>query len=296
MVIGQVLFPQWFFQGMEQMKYITFLNIFAKIVFTIAIFIFVHTQSDYWRVPLINSLGFLSAGVISLWIIKRDFNINFQLQPLQTLKKYFIDSWDIFISNVAISLYTVSTTFILGIFTNNTIVGYFSAADKIRGAFQGLLNPISQTIYPYISKKSAISKFEAIKFIRKIAIIIGIFSGLISIFIFLFADFLVSLLLGSQYERSILVLKIISVLPFLIGLSNIFGIQTMVTFGFKKLFSRILISGSILNIILSIILVPLFKEIGSAVSVVVVESFITIVMLFFLQKRGIDLIKGRIDV
>jgi PST family polysaccharide transporter len=44
MVIGQVLFPQWLFQGMERMKYITFLNILAKVIFTIAIFIFVKDQ------------------------------------------------------------------------------------------------------------------------------------------------------------------------------------------------------------------------------------------------------------
>ena len=72
-VVGQALFPVWFFQGMEKMKYITFLNIIAKLFFTISIFIFVHEIPDYVYVPLLNSLGFLFAGILALWIIFRDF-------------------------------------------------------------------------------------------------------------------------------------------------------------------------------------------------------------------------------
>jgi len=54
MLIGQVLFPQWLFQGMERMKYITILNVLAKFIFLVAIFIFIHNKSDYWKVPLIT--------------------------------------------------------------------------------------------------------------------------------------------------------------------------------------------------------------------------------------------------
>ena len=68
MVLGQTLFPICFFQGMERMKYITFLNVFAKLIFTIAIFIFVKRSSDYLYVPLLNSLGFILAGILALFL------------------------------------------------------------------------------------------------------------------------------------------------------------------------------------------------------------------------------------
>lgn len=289
-VVGRTLFPVWFFQGMERMKYITYLNILAKSIFTIAIFIFVKEQNDFFIVPILTSFGFIVVGVLSLLIIKKEFVIGFEWQKIETIIYYLKEGWHVFISNIAISLYTVSTTFILGIFTNNTIVGYFAAANKIIQAFKGLIIPVSQTIYPYISKKVKISKEAGLIFIRKVFVYMIIFTGLVSLFIFIFAQFLVNIILGEQFHNSIILLKIMAILPLMIGLSNIFGIQTMVNFRRKKAFSKILIIGSILNLILSFILVPMFQHIGSAISVLIVESFITISMFVYLQTKGLKII------
>lgn len=289
-VIGQFLFPVWFFQGMERMKYITYINIGTRIAFTIAVFIFIRNKKDYYLVPIFNSLGIIAGGLYSLYLIKRSFNIQIFFPGIATLKNYLAEATNIFISNVAISLYTISTTIILGLFTNNTIVGYYAAADKLIQAFKGLMGPVSQTIYPHIAKKTNQSKQEGLFFIRKITRYIGVMTGCISIFIFIFAELIVNILLGKEYHNSILVLRIMAILPFMIALSNIFGIQTMLNFGKQKAFSSILIIGSSINIVLSFLLVPLYKHIGSAVSVVLVESFITMAMFIYLQTHDLKII------
>ena len=237
-VIGQTMFPVWFFQGMEDMKYITYINLLIRTIYTVAIFIFIKTQADYYIVPIIRALGAIFASFIAIYIINREFKIAFKLQPSKILHHYCKEAYHIFISNIAISLYTVSTTFILGLFTNNTIVGYFAAADRIIQALKGLTGPISQAIYPFISKKVSNSKEEGMRVIRLAAKYIGSLTGVISLSILIFAGPLVHILLGSQYENSVSVLRIMSVLPFLIGLSNVFGIQTMVTFGRKKILQQ----------------------------------------------------------
>ncbi|HHW58018.1 MAG TPA: flippase [Clostridia bacterium] len=293
MVVGQVLFPVWFFQGMERMKYITFLNITAKLIFTVAIFIFIHKSSSYIYVPLINSLGYLIAGVISLWIIFKDFGVKFTLPSFENIKYHLKEGWHIFISTVAISLYTISNTFILGLFTNSTIVGYYSAAEKIIRAVQGLLGPVSQTIYPYVSRLVNQSKETAIVFIKKTIILIGSFTFILSLVIFVFANLIVKILLGNQYIESVVILRIMSFLPFIIALSNIFGIQTMLTFGYKKAFSRILILASVMNVILSIILIPMYQANGTAFSVLISEIFVTVTMFIYLQKKGILVLEGK---
>jgi len=294
-VLGQVLFPVWFFQGMEKMRYITFLNVLANLIFTIAIFIFVKKASDYLYVPLLNSLGFIVAGVLALWIVFKDFRVVFKMPSWGTIKHQLKEGWYIFISTVAISLYTISNTFILGLFTNNTIVGYYSAAEKLIKAVQGLLVPVSQSIYPYVSKLINESKEVGIRFIRKITFIVGGSSFFLSLIIFVFADLIVKIILGSQYIESIIVLKILAFLPFIIGLSNIFGIQTMLTLNYKKAFSNILILASIINIVLAFILVPLFNHIGISFAVLITEIFVTTSMFIFLEKKDIKIFEGKIS-
>ncbi len=285
MVIGQVLFPVWFFQGMERMKYITYLNIGAKVFFTVCIFIFVKEQADYLLVPLLTAMGFIVAGIWSLYLVKKEFNVSFDWQSTVTLKFQLAEGWHVFFSSMAISLYTISTTFILGLFTNNTVVGYFAAADKIVQAVKGLYAPVSQAIYPLISKKINEDKQAGLAFIHKTTWIVGVGMFVISAALFLLAEPIVSLLLGKKYQQSILLLQIMSFLPFIIALSNIYGIQTMLNLGYKQAFSRILVAAAISGVGLSLVLVPMYEGLGTAVTLLVVEVFVTVVMYFYLKIR-----------
>jgi len=286
MVIGQILFPVWFFQGMERMKYITILNIIAKGIFTICIFIFIRKMADYLYVPLINSMGFLVAGGLSLRIVSKDFGIKFILPSFEAIKYQLKEGWHIFISTVAISLYTTSNTFILGLFTNNTIVGYYAAAEKIVKAVQGLLVPISQTAYPHISKLASESKERALNFIRKLVKIVGGISFIISLSIFIFAKLIVNIILGPQYQQSIIVLRILAFLPFMIGLATVYATLFLLGFGYIKTWSRIIIGSSVLDIIFVLIFVGIFPlaHIGVSISWVLTEICV-LVLSYLYYKR-----------
>ncbi|MFH0855457.1 MAG: flippase [Candidatus Omnitrophota bacterium] len=286
-VISNILFPIWLFQGMEKMKLIAFLNLIAKTIFLVAVFVFVKKQGDYFYVPLLAAIGGITTGILSIAIAVKRFHVRLKLVSVVDIADEFKDGWHIFISTAAISLYTTSNTFILGLFTNNTIVGYYSAAERIIKSGQKLLNPISQTIYPHISKLVADSKERAVHFIKKALFIIGGGSFAISLSIFVLSGPIVRLLLGAQFTESITVLRILAFLPFIIALSNIFGIQTMITFNMKEAFSRILIAAGFINIPLALILVPFFKHIGLAVAVLTTESFVTLTMFLYLHKKGI---------
>lgn len=291
MIFGNVLFPIWFFQGMERMKQIALLNIIAKIIFTASVFIFIRSQRDYIYLPVINSLGFITAGTISLWIVIARIRIKIKIPSVKELKYQLKEGWHVFISTLAISLYTVSNTFILGLFTNNTIVGYYSAGEKIVRAAQGLIGPLSQTIYPYISKLASESREAALEFVRKVVKLVGGATLGISIMLLIFAHQISDIVLGIQFKESILVIQILSFLPFIIGLSNIFGIQVMLNFGLKQVFTRILIAASLINILMALILVVPFQHIGISFSVLITEIFVTITMFFVLQRNGFKFIQ-----
>ena len=287
MVFGQVLFPVWFFQGMERMKYITFLNILAKLIFTVAIFVFVRESTDYLYVPLLNSLGFVIAGILALRIVVRDFEINFNVPEWRDIKHQLSEGWHIFISTVAISLYTISNTFILGLFTNNTIVGYYSVAEKMAGALKGFWIPISQTIFPFISNLYSKKQEEAKVLLIKLLKLTGTVTFIISVLACFFAPILIYIFLGEQYKISVKIFQILIFTFFAIGINNILGIQGLVGFGYDNIFTKVVILGAIFHITLLIILVFLFSFFGSAIATVLTELFICIIEFFILKRLKI---------
>lgn len=290
MVIGNVIFPIWFFQGIQQMRYITIVNIIGRFLSVVCIFYFVKAPSDYILAGLFQAIVPLIAGICSWIILWKKYREVFILPKFQNVKQVFIDAWEIFTSTIAINLYTASNIVFLGLLTNNTIVGYFSGAQKIIQNINQLISPVTQAIYPYVSKIASNSKNDALKFLRKIVLILGGGNFIASILIFIFAELIVDILLGAGYEQSILLLRILAFLPFIISLSNIFGIQTMLVFGMKKQFNKILLSAAVINTIIVLPMIYFYQAIGVSISMIITEIFVTVTMYIILKKNNIHLI------
>lgn len=292
-LIGQVLFPVWFFLGMERMKYITYLNVVSKTLFTISIFLLVKKQSDYFIVPILTSLGFFFVAFYSIFIISKKFGIHFKFQKTATLKYHLYTGWHIFISNISVTLYTTTTIVLLGFFTNNTIVGYYSIADKLISGIKQLIAPISQTLYPFISRKAEESKEAVLVIIKKITLISISLSLLLTIGIFVFADELLLLVFGNEAKNSILIFKILTIVPLLVVIDTLFGTLLMLVFKRNKEYSRIILSAGLLNLVLALLLIPSFEGVGAALSVLIVELYITIRILIYTHRNGLSILGSR---
>ena len=284
MVIGQVLFPQWFFQGMESMKYITFLNILSKVIFTIAIFIFIHKSNDYWKVPLFNSLGSIVAGVIALYIIFKDFKIKFSFQRLNILKHYFIDGWYLFLSSFAGSFYRNFNTLVLGFLTNNLYVGYYSIAERIVKIIQTLQSIAGNTLFPYFSKKIVQNKKYFFELNRKYFKLIIIAYSVVVLLTFILSPLIVKVIQGIYQNNTILDLRIMSFVILIGGLNYYFGVLGLVTMGYKKEFSKAILITGISNIMLAFVLVYFFKDIGASFAFVISESVLLGIIMFYINK------------
>lgn len=291
LVLGNAMFPQWLFQGMERMKYIAIINIIVRALATVAIFIFVQTESDYILAVLIVSISWVLIGLIGLIAAVVLFHLKLTLPTLSLVRQSLKEGWSLFVSTAAISLYTTSTIVVLGIFSSNTVVGYFGAAEKIVRAARGLIGPITQAIYPHISAIVSKSKDEAIVFLRKTLRWMSLGSFILSVVLFLMADIIVTLGLGPEYKESVILIRIMALLPFIIALSNVSGVHTMLAFGFNKTFSRVVISAGLLNTALIFPLVILYQAEGAAVAIMISELFVALAMFFNLGRKGINLFR-----
>ena len=192
MVVGNVIYPVWFFQGIERMKYITFLNILSKTIFLVLIFIFVKKSDDYIIVPLLNSLGFLVSGVIGMYFAIKEFDIKLYLPKWQSIKKQFKYSSEFFLSRVSVSAYTNTNTFCLGLIGSNIMVGYYVAAEKIYNSMNGIQQPLNQALYPFVAK------YKDMKTYKKWVLIALICNLFICGFVFLFAKEFITIFYGTD--------------------------------------------------------------------------------------------------
>ena len=279
-VIGQAIFPVWFFQGIEKMKFITIVNLLAKVIFTILVIIFVKSSIDYKQVPIYNSLGFIISGLLGFIVSVR--YISFTTPSFKLTYQLLKDTSPLFVANFASMLYTSSNVLILGFFSNNALVGIYSSMEKLILAIKNIYTPIYQALFPWLSQQLDQKKIEVIKKIRPFVLGLGI---LISLIIVLFAKQILEIIyddiLITEYS---LVLKILSFVAIFSGLNMLYvGLYFPATKNYK-LKMRIQAYGGILNIILALIFVNLFDIYGVSISVLLTELFLLILGFYYFNK------------
>ena len=289
-VLGSVLFPQWLFQGLERMGFVTVCTIAARALAIPLIFWAVQSTQDTWLAALIQAGGSVVSGLLACGFIWHHRLVTWTPPQWRDVRQAYSDGWHIFLSTAAISLYTNTNAVLLGILTNHSAVGLFSAADKIRLACQSLITPLSNAVYPRVSALMAQNPGAGLALVRKILLIQGGLTFGLSCGLWLLAPWTVQLIMGEQFDAAVSVLRVLSPLPFLVGLSNVFGIQTMLPLGMKKPFSRIVMASGLINIILMLILAPRWEAEGVAAAVLLTEGLVTLVMALVLRKNNICLL------
>jgi len=293
-VLGMWLFPLWLFQGLERMKYIPILNVTAKTLVILGVFVFIHSPEDYLLAPLLQSAGTILIGVAGLILALCTLPVRFRMPSWTLLKHEFVSGWHLFLSRAAVTLYTTSNAVILGLFADPAFVGYYAAGDKIvRAAGEGLLAPLSQAIFPHIGRLAAQSRQAALRFTARVAVPLVTATLLISAGLFLAAPHVARLALGRQSEAGVPVIRILALLPLIVSVSNLFGVQVMVNFGLQRLFARILIAAGILNIGLAVGLVIPFQHVGAALASLTTEIFVVTAMLIVLHRHGLHVFRVR---
>ena len=276
LVIGDVLFPKWFFQGIEQMRFITLINIFFKLTFLILVFTFIKEESDFVYVPLLQSLGAITGGIYSLYIIHKRYKIKLRIVSSNEIKLQLKSSFSYFITLILPSLYSNTSVFLLGIFTNNTFVGYFSGALRISNAFSSFNAILTRTFYPYVNKTN--------KNINKINYIILLCGLLVTLLMFGSAKYSVPLVLGVDMVKSITIVMILSLSPLLLSIRTVYGINFLLAKGLDVLYMNIALVSSIFGFILAFIFIPIFSFYGAAIVVVASQSLYALLSYIYAKK------------
>ncbi|AZQ43124.1 oligosaccharide flippase family protein [Nonlabens ponticola] len=287
MVMGQAIFPVWFFQGIEKMQVITIVNVIAKVIFTLSILFFVSTPDDYMYVPAFNSLGFIVAGLLSLILALKHTRLKMVIIP--EFKTFIKESFAVTVSNITSTAGLISTGLILGIFHGDKIVGIYSIFEKMIVASKSVFMPIYQVLYPFISRKAAGSMRDHIKKLIPYIAMIGLS---LSCFFFFFGEFLLTLLFDNTvFLDYIWLFEIMTIVSFTSSLTMLYVTLYAPA---RKLYNRrlqVLATGAIIAIISGLIFIPDHDIHAAAIiftSVEVIMLSIS-VYLFCFKDKNLDI-------
>jgi PST family polysaccharide transporter len=291
-IVGGVLSPVWLFQGMEKMRVITLIGLLNSLLVAIGLFAFIRRPSDYLLFAGIQGASAALSGVLAAALAISMFRLRLPLPTVRDVAHALREGFPLFFSTSCVSLYTAANSVILGLLTNDAAVGYYVAAEKIVGAVRSLMSPVSQAIYPRLSRLAAASRERALYWSRTLLLVMGGGGAILSAGLLVAAPLITRVLLGSRFEPAIPVVRILAPLAVLVGLSNVFGIQMMLPFGRDRAFTAILFSAGVINVGLALALAPRWQASGMAAAVLVSELFVTVAMAAYLVASRLNPFRG----
>lgn len=263
---------QWFYQGIEDFKYITLRSIGMKIAATAALFIFVKSRSDLLWYAAVNtgaSVGNNLFNFIRLrkYISFRELNLG-QLRPFRHLK----ESLKIFPLNLIMSIYTVLDVQMLGYLNTEAAIGYYTAATKLTKMSLGIVTALGTVLLPRFSHLVRLQRTQEFRELGEkavsftAALTLPMTAGLV-----LLAGPVIRLFSGEGYLPSILTLQIVAPITIFIGFSNLLGTQILYPLGKQRIIIFSTAAGALVNVTLNFLLIPRFAQYGAAAATLLAE-------------------------
>lgn len=276
LVPGHILFPEWFFQAIEKMKYTTFFNLFLKLIFTVAVFVFIHKREDYLIQPLLTTIGYLLCGIGALYLIFKKWGYTLYKPQRTEIYKTIRNSTDVFINNLMPNLYNSFSVMLLGFFGGSTANGIYDGGNRFPVIFYQFQSVLSRAFYPFLSRRPDKHSFYAK---------LNIVSALIgAVFLILLSPLVIKIMLGDEFEKSVVVMQILSFSVVFLAMGYTYGTNFLIINHKERPLRNLTFISSIIGMCVSVPLVYYFSYIGAAVTVLLCRGLLG-VGSYVLAKR-----------
>lgn len=284
LVPGNILFPEWFFQAMERMKYITIFSLISKTVFTILIFIFVNEKEDFILQPLFMSLGFIVCGLFAMHTILVKWKVKLHRPDLPIIYEKIKGSSDVFINNIMPNLYNSFSVVLLGFFGGSVANGLLDAGSKFVNICEQFLTIVSRVFFPLLSRK-----IDSHNLYFKINLSLSILAFLVLI---ISAPLIIQIFYTEEFSQATLVLQIMSASIIFSALISTYGTNFMIIKGYEKELRNITIVSSLIGFLISFPLIYTYSFIGAAITITATRALLGLSIMYrarSIQKQEISI-------
>lgn len=281
-IVAAGLDISWFYQGIEDFKKVTIRNLFMKLLFVVALFVFVKTPADL-PIYVLSIVGSsLLGNLLMIWYLPKYIKLRLMepLRPFRHLKESLL----LFVPQIMNYVYSLLDRSLLGWMTNTDNVGIYDQAQRLVRMIAGLMQTLGYVMMARISNLTAANDTDGIrKYIHK-SIDFTLFLALPAVLglIAVAPDF-IPLFLGEEYLQVVPTLQILSVVILTSSCNSILGVQLLIPLKREKVYTIAMISGAAVNVVVNLCLIPHFGVFGACAASIIAE--VTVFLICFINTR-----------
>lgn len=291
-VVASALDITWFFYGVEDFKSASLRNMAIRIVGVIAIFIWVKTAEDLWKMVFITGMSECLGQAIMFWKLK-EYIVFTPVSIKEAYRRHFMGTLLLFIPTIAINIYTVLDRLMLSyLVVDDGDLQLYTSAQNFVKSFLFFITSIGTVVLPRVSntyhKQGEKGEMQAIDFIKLSFRLVMAIALPMSVAMLVMAPYFFPWFLGKvpqDVPRTVQLVQVSSGLILLISMSNVFGIQYLVPTGRTKMYTRSVIIGALVNLVINFLLIPWWKGMGAALGSLAAEAAVSAVQYSFLRKE-----------
>lgn len=204
-VYSYVLFPQWFFQGIQKMRVVTYIQLGVKILSLPVIFTMVKSAEDFFVYVAIITFSTLLGSIIAFFIIKYQYRLSIRWQDMRMLKHWLVEGKPFFYSSLAGSIKEYSIPIIIGSFFGMRDVAIYDLANKIVIVPRTLFMSVNAAIFP---KLIVNIKNHIVKRIIRIEALVSVS---VLVLIVIFGKYIVKIMGGEGMEDAYYLAVLLSI-------------------------------------------------------------------------------------
>ncbi len=290
-ILFNVIGMEWLYKGLEQYTYITVRSVIFKFIALLMMFLFVRKRGDYIVYGALTVFASSASNLFNLFHARHYIS----LKPVHNYHfKRHLTAIGIFLAmSCATTVYVNLDTIMLGIIKSDIDVGYYNAAVKIRAVLLGIVTALGSVLLPRVSfyiKKNMQDQF--VRVVRKAIEFVVISALPLTIYFIIFAEEGIYFLSGQAYSGAIIPMRLIMPTVFIVGISNITGLEILIPRGQEVIVLYSEIAGAVIDLVINSVLIPSFGCSGAAVGTLIAEFIVLLVQLYALKDLRREMFGG----
>lgn len=275
----------WFYQGIEDFKFITIRAIIIRFLSAISLFVFVKNSSDILIYGIINVGSTVGNNIINFVHLGQLLHLKGISFKSLSICRHIGPTMKLFALSVISGIYLQLNSIMLGFISGDEEVGFYTAGTRITHIGLMVISSMGTVLLPrcsHLIQRGDMENFNRI--IRKSLNLTLLLSLPLSIGIILLAPVIVNIFCGIGYEKAIMVVCLNAPVIIMISLSSVTGIQVLYPLGKLKLIIVSISGGALTNIVVNTILIPLCGAAGASFASLIAEVAVLVLQLY-LGKR-----------